>query len=437
MAKEGAQRAEETEQMIEKEGGKEAAEGGSLRAADTKEMRAVVLSAFGGLNKLRVSKKAMPEPQEGELKIRVKAWSIRCNENLIQKIITEVNVYKHSGLNFIDLMVRQGNIDNPPKTPLVPGFECSGIVEALGDSVKGFEIGDRIMAFVNYNAWAEVVCTPAEFVYKIPDDMSFSEAAAFPMNFVTAYMMLFEVANLREGMSVLVHSAGGGVGQAVAQLCSTIPNVTVFGTASSFKHEAIKDSVTHLFDRNADYVQEVKRISTEGVDIVLDCLCGENTGKGLSLLKPLGTYILYGSSNMVTGETKSFFSFAKSWWQVEKVNPIKLYEENKVIAGFSLLNLLFKQNRGGLVKVVMDKLLNLYNNKKIKPVVDSLWALEEVKEAMQRIHDRGNIGKLILDVEKAPTPLMANDSTETSEAGEEEEDHEGDNENKERMPFIQ
>lgn len=74
-----------------------------------------------------------------------------------------------------------------------------------------FQIGDRVMAFVNYNAWAEVVCTPVEFVYKIPDDMSFSEAAAFPMNFVTAYMMLFEVANLREGMSVLVHSAGGGV----------------------------------------------------------------------------------------------------------------------------------------------------------------------------------------------------------------------------------
>nr|XP_015097430.1 synaptic vesicle membrane protein VAT-1 homolog-like [Vicugna pacos] len=397
MAKEGVEKAEETEQMIEKEAGKEPAEGGggggSHRLGDAQEMRAVVLAGFGGLNKLRVTRKAMPEPQDGELKIRVKAC----------------------GLNFIDLMVRQGNIDNPPKTPLVPGFECSGIVEALGDSVKGFEIGDRVMAFVNYNAWAEVVCTPVEFVYKIPDDMSFSEAAAFPMNFVTAYMMLFEVANLREGMSVLVHSAGGGVGQAVAQLCSTIPNVTVFGTASTFKHEAIKDSVTHLFDRNADYVQEVKS----------------------SLLKPLGTYILYGSSNMVTGETKSFFSFAKSWWQVEKVNPIKLYEENKVIAGFSLLNLLFKQGRAGLIQRVVDKLIGLYTQKKIKPVVDSLWALEEVKEAMQRIHDRGNIGKLILDVEKTPTPLMANDSTETSEAGEEEEDHEGDSENKERMPFIQ
>ncbi|XP_041123400.1 synaptic vesicle membrane protein VAT-1 homolog-like isoform X2 [Polyodon spathula] len=356
MAKEGVEKAEETEHMIEKDGGKDQ-ESVLTTAGDTKEMRAVVLAGFGGLNKLRVTKKVMPEPLEGEVKIRVKAC----------------------GLNFLDLMVRQGNIDNPPRTPLVPGFECSGIVEALGENTKGFEIGDRVMAFVNYNAWAEVVCTPLEFVYKIPDDMTFPEAAAFSMNFVAAYMMLFEVANLREGMSVLVHSAGGGMGQAVAQLCSTVPNVTVFGTASPFKHEAIKDSVTHLFDRNVDYVQEVKKISPEGVDIVLDCLCGENTGKGLGLLKPLGTYILYGSSNMVTGETKSFFSLAKSWWQVEKV-----------------------------------------------------------KEAMQRIHDRGNIGKLILDVEKSPTPLMANDSTETSEAGEEEEeeDQEGDTD-KERMPFIQ
>ncbi|XP_037551638.1 synaptic vesicle membrane protein VAT-1 homolog-like [Nematolebias whitei] len=413
MAKEGADMTEETEFMIDRNVGQETVSVES-RAGNAKEMRAVMLTGFGGLNKVRVSRKAMPEPQDGEVKIRVKAC----------------------GLNFLDLMVRQGNIDNPPKTPIVPGFECCGIVESVGGNTEGFEIGDKVMAFVNYNAWAEVVCTPVDFVYKMPDEMTFAEAAAFSLNFVAAYMMLFHVASLQEGMSVLVHSAGGGVGQAVAQLCATVPNVTVFGIASSFKHAAIKDSVTHLFDRNVDYIQEVKKISPDGVDVVLDCLCGENTGKGLSLLKPLGTYILYGASNMVTGETKSFFSFAKSWWQVEKVNPIKLYEENKVIAGFSLLNLLFKQGRSSLVKAVMDKLLCLYRQKKIKPVVDSLWALEEVKEAMQRIHDRGNVGKLILDVEKSPTPLMASDSTETSEAGEEEEEPEGDNDSKERMPFI-
>ncbi|KAK1799375.1 hypothetical protein P4O66_006719 [Electrophorus voltai] len=382
MEKEGTEMVEETEHMIVKNGAKDPQN--AISASDSKEMRAVVLTGFGGLNKLKVTKKPMPEPQEGEVKIRVKAC----------------------GLNFLDLMVRQGNIDNPPKTPLVPGFECSGIVESMGENASGFEIGDRVMAFVNYSAWAEVVCTPVDWVYKIPDEMTFPEAAAFCVNFVAAYMMLFEVANLREGMSVLVHSAGGGVGQAVTQLCATVPNVTIFGTASPFKHEAIRHYVTHLLDRNADYVAEVRKISPEGVDIVLDCLCGENTGKGLGLLKPLGTYILYGSSNMVTGETKSFFSFAKSWWQVEKVNPIKLYEENKVMAGFSLLSLLFKQGGCSQVKTAVQALLNLYNHKKIKPLVDSLWALEEVKEAMQRIHDRGNIGKLILDMEKSPTPLV-------------------------------
>ncbi|CAL8353373.1 unnamed protein product [Merluccius merluccius] len=404
---------EETEHMIERNCVVE--NENVVSSIDPKEMRAVILAGFGGINKLRVTKKTMPEPQQGEVKIRVKAC----------------------GLNFVDLMVRQGNIDNPPKPPLIPGFECSGIVESIGESTQGFEIGDRVMAFVYYNAWAEVVCAPVDYVHKMPDKMTFQEAAAFSLNYVAAYMMLFEVANLREGMSVLVHSAGGSVGQAVAQLCSTVPNVTVFGIASCSKHVAIRDSVTHIFDRNGDYVQEVKKISPEGIDIVLDCLSGENTGKGLGLLKPLGAYVLYGASNMVTGETKSFFTIAKSWWQVEKVNPIKLYEENKVIAGFSLLNLLFKQGGRVRLKTVMDKLLFLYIQGKIKPVIDSLWALEEVKEAMQRIHDRGNVGKLILDVEKSPTPLMASDSTETSEAGEEEEDPEGDIDNKERMPFIQ
>uniref|UniRef100_A0A8D3DDF2 Vesicle amine transport 1-like n=1 Tax=Scophthalmus maximus TaxID=52904 RepID=A0A8D3DDF2_SCOMX len=188
MAKEGADMTEETEFMIDTTVGKEA-ENVEPSSGGVKEMRAVVLAGFGGLNKLRVSRKTMPEPQEGEVKIRVKAC----------------------GLNFLDLMVRQGTIDNPPKPPLVPGFECSGIVESVGENTKGFEIGDRVMAFVNYNAWAEVVCTPVDFVYMMPDEMSFSEAAAFSLNFVAAYMMLFEVANLREGMSVLVHSAGGGV----------------------------------------------------------------------------------------------------------------------------------------------------------------------------------------------------------------------------------
>lgn len=93
------------------------------------------------------------------------------------------------------------------------------------------------MAFVNCNAWAEVVCTPAEFVYKMPDEMTFAEAAAFTMNFVAAYMMLFEIANLREGMSVLVHSAGGGV---VSRFLS--PGCATTSFVISFKKNMVSDS---------------------------------------------------------------------------------------------------------------------------------------------------------------------------------------------------
>lgn len=100
-------------------------------------------------------------------------------------------------------------------------------------------------------------------------------------------------------------------GHAIAQLARTVDNVTLFGVCSKSKHDAVKDLYDHVIDRN-DYVNEIRKISAEGVDIVLDCLCGEECNRGYNLLKPMGKYVLFGSSNVVTGETKSFFSVARS-----------------------------------------------------------------------------------------------------------------------------
>ncbi|KAK2184204.1 hypothetical protein NP493_278g03005 [Ridgeia piscesae] len=294
-------------------------------------------------------------------------------------------------------MVRQGAIDNPPKVPFVMGFECAGEVEAIGEAVEDLKIGDRVIAVTDYRAWAESVCVPAQFVYKMPAGMTFQDGAAFFMNYVTAYVLLFEIGNLRPGQSVLVHSAGGGVGTALCQLCKTVENVTVFGTASTQKHEALKDKLDHLYDHGVDYSQEIRKISPDGVDVVLDCLCGEDTNKGISILKPLGRYVLFGSSNVVTGETKSFFSFAKSWWHVDKISPIKLYDENKIIAGFHLRELLFKQRRHDFVRRLVGTLFDLYTAGKIRPQIDSVWAFDDVILAMQRMHDRANVGKIVLD----------------------------------------
>lgn len=121
----------------------------------------------------------------------------------------------------------------------------------------------------------------------------------------------------------------------------------------------------------------------------------------------MGKYILYGSSNVVTGETKSFFSVARSWWQVDKVSPIKLFDENKSLAGFNLRHLMYQQDGVEYVKNTMTAVFDLWKGGKIKPTIDSTWALEDVAEAMQKMHDRKNIGKLILDPAMEPKPKPA------------------------------
>jgi NADPH:quinone reductase-like Zn-dependent oxidoreductase len=193
-------------------------------------------------------------------------------------------------------------------------------------------------------------------------------------------------------------------------LAKTVPDVTIFGICSKGKHEALKNAqspVDHLLERGSDYSSEIRKISPDGVDIVLDCLCGEECNKGYSLLKPMGRYILYGSSNVVTGETKSFFSAARSWWQVDKVSPLKLFDENRTLSGFNLRRLLFQQGGTEFVEKAVQKVFSLLQEKKIKPLLDSTWALEDVAEAMQKMHDRKNVGKLILDPSLEPKPKPA------------------------------
>ncbi|XP_014779832.1 synaptic vesicle membrane protein VAT-1 homolog-like isoform X2 [Octopus bimaculoides] len=340
-----------------------------------KEMKAVVLTGFGGLKMVKIQTKPQPIAGEGQVLIRVKAC----------------------GVNFLDLVLRQGVIDNPPKTPVIMGYECAGVIEAIGEKVEGINVGDNVIALSEGQCWAEFASVPVKYVYKMPEGMSFHDAAAIAMNYLTAYILLFDIGNLRAGQSVLAHCIAGGVGQAIIQLSKTVDNVTLYGTASAHKHESLKDKVTHVYDHSLDYTQEIRKISPEGVDIVMDCLCGDDTNKGISLLKPMGRYILFGTSSVVTGETKSFFSFAKSWWQVDKISPLKLYDDNKFLAGFQLRQLLFRDNQHAYIQSQMDKLFKLYTDGIIKPVIDQVACFEDIAEAMQRLHDRKNIGKIILD----------------------------------------
>ncbi|XP_070847283.1 synaptic vesicle membrane protein VAT-1 homolog [Chaetodon trifascialis] len=348
----------------------------SSPAAEEKPLpcRALVLTGYGGYDKVKLQVKAQGEPRlkAGEVLVRVKAC----------------------GLNFAELLGRQGLYELLPAPPVTMGMEGSGVIEAVGEDVKDRKVGDRVIVMSRSGMWQEVVVVSAGHTFLMPEQMSFEEGAALPVNYLTAYMMLFEMANLRPGKSVLVHMAAGGVGIAVTQLCQTVQDVTVFGTASASKHETIaQGGVTHPIDyRSKDYVEEIRKISPKGVDIVLDPLGGSDTQKGFSLLKPLGTLIVFGAANCVTGQKKNLLAMAKTWYNQLSLTTLKLMQANKAVCGFHLGYISDEQ----LLSTTMFKLLELYKQGKIKPRIDSCYHFEEVVDAMRRMHERQNIGKVIL-----------------------------------------
>ncbi|XP_072417654.1 synaptic vesicle membrane protein VAT-1 homolog [Chiloscyllium punctatum] len=335
--------------------------------------KAIVLTGFGGYDKLKVElKKDTPIPKSGEILVRVKAC----------------------GLNFADLMARQGLYDRlPAAPPLVPGMECSGLVEAVGDDVADRKVGDSVIVMNRAGLWSELVVIPASNTFLMPDGMSFEEAAAIPANYVTAYMMIYDFANLRPNQSILIHMAAGGVGTAATQLCKIVKDVTIFGTASAAKHEVIKEQgVTHPIDYSTlDYADEVRKISPNGVDIVLDPLGGSDTTKGFNLLKPMGKIILYGAANLLTGPKRNPLAIAKLWWNKFTINSLQLLHSNKAVCGYHLGYLQIDQ-----IQDAVTKLLSLYKEGKIKPRIDSVWSFEQIGDAMKQMQERRNIGKVIL-----------------------------------------
>ncbi|KAJ0060327.1 hypothetical protein NL108_010085, partial [Boleophthalmus pectinirostris] len=236
-------------------------------------------------------------------------------------------------------------------------------------------VGDRVIVLGRSGIWQEVVVVPSNRAFIMPDQMSFEEGAALPINYLTAYLMLFEMANIKPGKSVLIHMAAGGVGIAATQLCQSVQDVTIFGTASASKHETIvQGGVTHPIDyRTKDYVEEVRKISPKGVDVVLDPLGGSDTQKGFNLLKPMGSIVVFGAANGVTGQKRNLIALAKLWYHQLSLSALKLMQSNKAVCGFHLGYLKDEE----LISETMAKMLELYGQGKIKPKIDSRFHFEE------------------------------------------------------------
>jgi NADPH:quinone reductase-like Zn-dependent oxidoreductase len=337
-------------------------------------MRAVWITKAGGPEVLAVRESPDPSPGPGEVRLAVRA----------------------AGLNFAEVMARQGLYPDAPGLPGVVGYEVARVVDQLGARVTCLETGQRVLALVRFGGHADTVCAPAGRVLPMPDDLSFTDGAALPVNYLTAYHMLFRVANLRPGHRVLVHMAAGGVGLAVLQLCRTVPQVVTFGTASAGKHEVLREEgCTHPIDyRTEDYPARVRELTGgEGVDLVLDALGGPDWKRGLRLLRPVGHLIAYGFANLSTGDKRSVRRLATQLPGVPLLTPFGMMDRNVTVSGVNLGHL---WSRDDLLREELTALLDLWRAGAVRPRVDGVYPFEEAAAAHRRIGERRNIGKVVL-----------------------------------------
>ena len=337
-------------------------------------MRAVWIARTGGPEVLQVRETPDPEPGRGEVRVRVRA----------------------AGLNFAEVMARQGLHLDAPRPPCVLGYEVAGVVDAVGAGVESPAPGARVLALTRFGGHAEAVCLPARQAFPMPDGMSFEEGAALPVNYITAYHMLFRLAALRAGEAVLVHMAAGGVGLAALQLCRTVPGVVTFGTASAGKHAVIgAEGCRHPIDyRSADYQAEVRRLTQgRGVDVVLDALGGRDWRKGYRLLRPAGRLVMYGFTNLLSGPRRSWLHLAAEMVRVPWFNPFALMSQNRAVAGVNLGHL------WGEAEMMIEEVLalvDLFRQGKIRPRIDRVVPFDRAAEAHRCIEERRNVGKVLL-----------------------------------------
>ena len=337
-------------------------------------MRAVWITRPGGPGALEVRETADPEPGPGQVRIRVSA----------------------AGLNFAEVMAAQGLYPDAPKPPCVVGYEVAGVVDALGERVQGYAVGQRVLAMTHFGGHADLVCVPADHVLAIPDAMSFEEAAAIPVNYVTAYHMLFRVACVRPGERVLVHMAAGGVGMAALQLCRTVDDLEVFGTASAAKHDVLRaEGCAHPIDYHAtNYAAEVRRLTRgEGVDVVLDPLGGNDWRKGLKLLRPAGRLVAYGFANLASGQRRRPARLAAQVAGIPLLTPLQLMNHNRTVSG---VNIGHMWDQIAILREELQAVLALWDENKIKPHLDMSYPFAQAADAHRRILQRKNIGKVLL-----------------------------------------
>ncbi len=339
-------------------------------------MRQIVNTADGGYEVLEVKEAKDPIPKNDELLIEVRA----------------------AGINFADLMARKGIYPDAPPKPCVVGYEVAGVVEETGPDADPEWKGKEVIATTRFNGQAEKVLVKPIQVFEKPRNLSFEQAAALPVNYITAWVLIKVMGALQPYESILIQNAGGGVGLAALEISRHI-GATTFGTASQWKHEFLSQSgLDHPIDyRNKDWYNQLMKLTDgQGVELIIDPLGGKESKQSYKALRATGRLGMFGVSSA---------SRNTGWGLLNKLNllstvvkmpllhPVSLMNNNKGVFGVNLGHLWHEKEKA---QVWVQQLLQGVEEGWISPHVDAIFPFSEVAEAHRYIEERRNIGKVIL-----------------------------------------
>lgn len=328
----------------------------------------------GSINRLQLRTETLEDPDPDEVCVRVRAI----------------------GLNFADVFAMQGLYSATPSGSFIPGLEYAGEIVAVGEAVKEWQVGDRVMGVTRFGGYVSHINSHRRYVVPLPDDWSFEQGAGFLVQGLTAYYALTELGNLKSDMAVLIHSAAGGVGILANRICKkygayTIGTVGMPGKVKFLRKQEAYDAVIL---RDGDFYEELQHaLDGRPLRLIMECIGGRTLELGWRALAPMGRMVVYGNASFSShGSRPNYPGLIWKFLRRPKIDPLRLPTENKSLMGFNLIYL-YEQTD------LMHELLQGLQSLGLEPQhVGHAFAFDEMHEAIRLFQQGKSVGKVVVTV---------------------------------------
>lgn len=338
----------------------------------------IVVTRYGGPDALQLIEEDCPEPQHGEVRVRVLT----------------------AGVSLPDIMMREGIHPETPKLPFTPGWDLVGIVDQLGSGVTGIEVGQTVAALPIFGAYTEFICLPKNEFVLVPPGLDAAESVSLILNYITAYQMMHRSSKVKQGQRVLIHGAAGGVGSALLQL-GQLMNLEMYGTCSSRTASSVTQMGGIPIDyKDQDFVQEIHKRTDKGVDVVFDGIGGAHIWRSRKALCRGGKVVAYGLTGSLQGGRLASGGGGKR----NRFGAIAIFglyiagswilPGRKRVVPYSIQWL--KRAKPELFRQDLMALFELLHQQKIKPLVAQQFPLTEARKAHEILGQGGVTGKIVL-----------------------------------------